>query len=82
MPKQRKLFTLDDDVVEKLGEIAKNWGTSNSGAISALITQAHRVLSKGLAGQELCRMVYDPDSSEVRFEDMAGGVLAVFHLPE
>lgn len=82
MPKQRKLFTLDDDAVEKLGELAKNWGTSNSGALSVLIQQAHRVLSGKLAGEELCRMVYDRGRSEVRFEDMAGGVLAVFHLSE
>ena len=78
--KQRKLFTLDDDVVEKLGEIARNWGTSNSGALSVLIHQAHRVLSGNLADEELCRMVYDRGRSEVRFEDMAGHALAVFHL--
>ena len=80
MPKQRKLFTLSDEVVEKLSEIAKHWETSNSGAVSALISQAHRSLSENLGGEELCKMVYDRGSSEVRFEDMAGHALAVFHL--
>lgn len=81
MPKQRKLYTLDGDVVDKLAHIAANWGTSNSGAIEALVKQAYRALTERIGGEELCTMVYDAKASEVRFEDMAGGVLAAFHLP-
>ena len=80
MPKQRKLYTLDEDVVEKLAHIAANWGTSNSGAIEALVKQAYRMLSDRVGGEELCTMVYDDKASEVRFEDVAGGTLARFHL--
>ena len=80
MPKQHKLFTLSDEVVEKLGWIAKNWGTSNSGAVSALIVQAHRVLTGRLGGEELCRMVWDADESELQFMDLSGRTLAVFTL--
>ena len=80
MPKQRKLYTLDYDVVEKLAHIAATWDTSNSGAIEALVKQAHRALTERIGAEELCTMVYDAKASEVRFEDAAGGTLAIFHL--
>lgn len=80
MPKQRKLFTLSDEAVRRLGILSVHMKVSMSELIESLINQAYRHHVDTTADSELCRMVWDDRTMELRFEDMAGGVLAVFHL--
>ena len=80
MPKQRKLFTLTHDAVWRLEQMSQDLKLPMSAIVETLILGSYRKKTERMSARELCTMVYDEKASEVRFEDMAGHALAVFHL--